>query len=42
MQEAIVNKNYSYSVHFVAVTAVLYGVKGQLSKTEVYALRNLT
>jgi hypothetical protein len=42
MQEAIVNKSYLSSVHVVAVTTVLYRVKGQLSKTEVYALRKLT
>jgi len=42
MQEAIVNKNYSTSVHFVVITSALYRVKGQLSKTEVYALRKLT
>ena len=42
MQEAIVNKNYFSSVHFVAITTVLYMVTGQLSKPEVYALRKLT
>ena len=29
IQEAIVNKNYSSSVHFVVITTVLYRVKGQ-------------
>jgi hypothetical protein len=42
MQEVIVNKNYFSSVHFVAVTTVLYRVKGQLSKPEVYTLGKLT
>jgi len=43
MQETIVNKSYFSSVHFVAIIiTVLYRVKGQLSKPEVYTHRKLT